>query len=478
VCAECIDLEEVRVRFAARSHDLAGLDESIARLAALGRATGSSRARAAAVYAQVVKAVHTGRYVDGLRVADELTAHADNEESVLVGVVLLRPLMAIQLCWGDLAAARVSAEEGIRLARKSGVPALEIYHDIQLASVEVFAGDWQAALRRTFNALDLAERLGFTRAAATALGCQALVFVRRGRLDEAADRVSQARQLFGRWSTTDRMVFELLDVVEGMIALARHEVDRAVAFATDAAHKPTIAPPAFALLGEAQAAAGDMEAAQHAASRLATLGPGAPYPAALAAWVSGLAAGARRDPPRAVGALDQLDRAIAGFADLGMPYEQAVARVDSALVRRAAGHPAEAVAADVAGALEVLDRLEAKPQADRARAVLRQLGRRPATASGDHEQWRLSAREEEVARLVAQGLSNAEVGKRLFITTRTVATHLQHIYRRLELPSRAALIRYILEESLPAEVTSRGSANTWPTDGSGPYVLDDRGGHR
>jgi DNA-binding CsgD family transcriptional regulator len=460
VCAECIDVEELRVRFAARSHDLAGLDESIARLAALGRATGSSRARAATVHAHVVKAVHTGRYVDGLRVADELTALAGNEESVLVGEALLRPLMAIQMCWGDLTGARASAEEGIRLARQSGVPALEIYHDIQLAPVEVFAGDWEAGLRRTFNALDLAQRVGFTRAAATALGCQGLVFVRRGRLDEAADRVSQARRLFGRWSTADRQVFELLDVVEGMIALARHEVDQAVAFASDAAHNPTIAPPAFALLGEAQAAAGDMEAAQHTASRLAGLGPGAPYPAALAAWMSGLAAGARRDPARALGALDQLDRAVAGFADLGMPYEEAVARLDRALVRRAAGDSADAVAADVAGALEVLDRLQAKPQADRARAMLRQLGRRPATASGDHGQRRLSVREEEVARLVAQGLSNAEVGERLFITTRTVATHLQHIYRRLELPSRAALIRYVLENLPAAEVTSRGAANT------------------
>jgi tetratricopeptide (TPR) repeat protein len=186
-CAECIDVEEVRVRFAARSGDLAGLDESIARLAALGRATGSSRTRAATVCAQVVKAVHTGRYVDGLRVSDELTALAGNEESVLVGEDLLRLLMAIQMCWGDLVAARASAEEGIRLARQSGVPALEIYHDILLASVEVFAGDWQSALHRTFDDLDLAKRVGFTRAATVALGCQALVFVRRGRLDEAAD---------------------------------------------------------------------------------------------------------------------------------------------------------------------------------------------------------------------------------------------------------------------------------------------------
>ena len=459
-CAEHVDVEEVRVRFAARSGDLARLDESIARLAALERATRSSRSRAAMVFAQVDRAHHTGRYLDGLRVADELTALARDEESVLVAEALLRPLSAIHQCWGDLTAARASTEEGIRLARQSGVPAVEIFHDVLLMMVEVFAGDWEAALRRSFDDLDLAQRVGVARAAAFALAGQGLVFVRRGRLEEAADRVSEARRLFGRWSAADRHVFGLVDLVEGMIALARHHVDHAVAIAADAAHNPTIPPLALAFLGEAQATAGDMEAAQHIASRLATLGPGAPYPAALAAWVSGLAAGARRDPPRAVGALNQLDNAVAGFAKLGMPYEEAVARLDRALVRSAAGHPAEAVAADVAGALKVLDRLEAKPQADRARAVLRQLGRRPGTASRDHDQRRLSVGEEEVARLVAQGLSNAEVGERLFISTRTVATHLQHIYRRLELPSRAALIRYVLEDSPAADVTSRGRANT------------------
>jgi DNA-binding CsgD family transcriptional regulator len=405
------------------------------------------------------RAVYTGRYLDGLHLVNELTALARNEESVL-GEDLLRPLVSIHLCWGDLAAARASAEEGIRLAKQSGVPALELFHDLLLAMVDVFAGDWQAALRRMFDDLGLAQRVGFTRAAAFGLAGQGLVFVRRGRLDEAADRVSEARRLFGGWSAADRHVFGLVDLVEGMIALARHEMDEAVAIAADiAAQNLGFAPQALALLGEAQATAGDVAAVQHTASRLATLGPGAPYPTALAAWVSGLAAGARRDPPRAVGALDQLDRAIAGFAELGMPYEEAVARVDRALVRHATGEPADAVAGDVNGALEVLDRLQAKPQADRARAVLRQLGRRPA-ASGDHEQRLLSAREDEVARLVAQGLSNAEIGERLFITTRTVATHLQHIYRRLELPSRAALIRYVLEDSPAAAVTSRGRADT------------------
>ena len=68
-----------------------------------------------------------------------------------------------------------------------------------------------------------------------------------------------------------------------------------------------------------------------------------------------------------------------------MPYEEAVARLDRAPVRSAAGHPADAVAAGHRGALEVLDRLQAKPQVDRARAMLRELGRRPAAPPGGHD---------------------------------------------------------------------------------------------
>jgi DNA-binding NarL/FixJ family response regulator len=158
--------------------------------------------------------------------------------------------------------------------------------------------------------------------------------------------------------------------------------------------------------------------------------------------------------------LDDLDRAIGGFAELEMPYQEAVAQLDRAQVRYAAGHSADAVAEDISAALKVLDRLQAKPQVDRARAMLRELGRRPAAPPGGHDKHRLSGREEEVARLVAQGLSNVEVGERLFISSRTVSTHLQHIYRRLELPSRAALIRYVLDGSHLPEVTSPGGTDT------------------
>ena len=60
----------------------------------------------------------------------------------------------------------------------------------------------------------------------------------------------------------------------------------------------------------------------------------------------------------------------------------------------------------------------------------------------------LSAREGEVLRLVATGLTNAEVAEKLFLSTRTVDWHLSSIYRKLGLHSRAEATRFAIEHGL------------------------------
>jgi len=60
----------------------------------------------------------------------------------------------------------------------------------------------------------------------------------------------------------------------------------------------------------------------------------------------------------------------------------------------------------------------------------------------------LTERELEIARLVADGLSNDEIGARLHVSSRTVGTHLANVYKRLEIHTRAELTRFVLERGL------------------------------
>lgn len=60
----------------------------------------------------------------------------------------------------------------------------------------------------------------------------------------------------------------------------------------------------------------------------------------------------------------------------------------------------------------------------------------------------LSARQLEVSRLVSTGLTNAAIAEVLGISPRTVTSHLDHIYGRLGIGSRAALTRWIVERGL------------------------------
>ena len=77
--------------------------------------------------------------------------------------------------------------------------------------------------------------------------------------------------------------------------------------------------------------------------------------------------------------------------------------------------------------------------ADRARTELRAAGGQPSGAGMGVEQ--LTASERRVAELAAQGQSNPEIAQALFVTRKTVETHLGRVYRKLGISGRAALGR-------------------------------------
>src|SRR5947209_5451164 len=60
----------------------------------------------------------------------------------------------------------------------------------------------------------------------------------------------------------------------------------------------------------------------------------------------------------------------------------------------------------------------------------------------------LTTREVEVLRLVAQGLTDAQVAEQLVISPRTVNSHLKAIYGKIQVSSRSAATRYAMEHTL------------------------------
>ena len=63
-------------------------------------------------------------------------------------------------------------------------------------------------------------------------------------------------------------------------------------------------------------------------------------------------------------------------------------------------------------------------------------------------QMDLSERELEVLKLYAEGKSTREIGEKLFISVKTVGTHKQHIFEKLNINSNADMVKYAIKEGL------------------------------
>jgi DNA-binding CsgD family transcriptional regulator len=109
--------------------------------------------------------------------------------------------------------------------------------------------------------------------------------------------------------------------------------------------------------------------------------------------------------------------------------------------------------AHLRAALGTFERLDAEPWAERARAEVRASSetarkRDPSTLS------QLMPQEFQVARMVADGLSNNEVAAQLFLSPRTIDAHLRNVFAKLGVTSRTQVARAVVDaaEAEPAIV--------------------------
>lgn len=196
--------------------------------------------------------------------------------------------------------------------------------------------------------------------------------------------------------------------------------------------------PAIAVLVDAHLAAGDVDAAEAAASRLRALAgaTGNQRTAGRAGLAGARLLVARGKPGEAVKALEEaLDDLTASAPGA---FETAQAHLDLARLRADA---APSVArAEAKAALSAFEAAGASRPADAAAALLRDLGDRSRV--GVKGNGKLTVREQEVLRLVAQGLTNAEIAGRLYISTKTAGNHVSNILTKLGLRSRVEAAAY------------------------------------
>lgn len=316
----------------------------------------------------------------------------------------------------------------------AAIPARGNITDIVRAGVQFVTGQWDpcadtlAASRAATAESDAPLELAYL------LVQQAQLAAVRGATDEARRTVTEALRLAphpgaGSLAVRARWAAGLAAVADGDQAAAYAQLRHAFTTLGTPVHfresyyvLPDLAAVAVRT-GHRDAVAAILDAA------LRELGEGvSPRLAALLARAEALLA---TDPEPA------FQRALRDPAGEQWPFERAQVQLDYGQWLRRDRRISQA-RVPLTAALAVFDRLRSRPWADRARTELRASGV-ATTETADSAFAQLSAQQQQIARLAAQGLTNREIGERLLLSPRTVSFHLYVIFPKLNITARAQL---------------------------------------
>ena len=166
---------------------------------------------------------------------------------------------------------------------------------------------------------------------------------------------------------------------------------------------------------------------------------------AAAQELGGLVAAADGSPGNLDEARRLLEDAIDGYDLTRSPYEATAARLRLGDVL-AAQHRDEPARRVFEAARAGAERLGAGGLMKHAADAMEKL--QTSTAPSERASGVLTTREIEVLALVAQGISNQEIGDRLFISAFTVKRHIANILTKLDVPTRAAAAAYAIRNGL------------------------------
>lgn len=419
-----------------RGHDPAAARGCGTRAAELGRQTGDRGLEFTGLALEGLARVSEGDVAAGMRCLDEATAAAtagEVKELHTVGVVC---------CWQIFACERVrdfdrAAQWCARVkefTKRWPFRPLSAICRTQYAGVLIWRGDWADAE----NELAAATR-DFEQSRPPLVG---QAFARLGELRLRQGRWDEAGKLFEQAGSQPlaRLGQVALTLERGDATGAAADVDRFLAQVGTG--EPTLRAGALELAVRAHASVGEWAQAEQALTELERIAQ-ALGTEPLALSVAAAQGTVLRERGDAAGAANRFEEAAVLAERTGAPFEQGRARLDLAVILAEQGQRA-AAEREAHRARETFQTLGATREATRAGDVLNRLaGSAPQSSKPE-----LTARQLEILRLVAQGLSNPAIAKRLRLSEHTVKRHVANLLTRLGLSSRAAAVAYAAQHRL------------------------------
>lgn len=386
----------------------------------------ASDPRVIALLAQALPIEGHLELADRLQLVDEATL--DNPESVrLVGFAAV---MAGDYLRGDRLLARA---ERLMRTQTSLAPLAAV---LTFRGVAAFGkGQWLLAKEIIDEAVRLAAETSQPLWWNSARQMQAGLAGMYGDQDSHREIINELTLIHQQSGSTFRHV--QIEFMRGITAAAFGHPNEAITIlselfdTTDVSFDARTCYEAFFFLADAATVTGRHDVVHRAIDAMRDTVP-APWPAILQSGVDYAQAVTSDD----LQAENRFQAALAGPAR-DRPFDRA--RVQLAYGRWLRRHQRRLEARELTRtARSAFEQLNNKPFADQAREELRAAGE--VTPGRHHADWdQLSPQELQIARLVAGGLSNREIGERLFLSPRTVSSHLYRMYPKLGVTSRTQL---------------------------------------
>jgi DNA-binding CsgD family transcriptional regulator len=336
-----------------------------------------------------------------------------------------------------LSGCRQALQRVVEDGREGGAAASAV-NALMLLCHEAFdGGRWQEAACTAEEGRAWGEELGYRLLARCGVYCSALLAAARGD-EETAEALADELTAWPAPRAV-RLLEDFAHRVRGLAALGRGDFEdayRELSAVSQAGGFAPYAPVGLAVamdLVEAAMRTGRRrEATAHvAAMERSAIFTGRPKLALVRAGSAALVASGEE-------ASRCFERALAVPGAERYPFERA--RVQLAYgehLRRSRATNASRV--QLTAALQTFEELGARPWATRASSEVRATGLTHRGGAGDRGIGALTAQEHRIAMLAASGLSNKQIGSRLYLSPRTVGAHLYRVFPKLGISSRAAL---------------------------------------